>query len=74
MAIKKKVRLDTSIPSLSYLKPFEKIIGDTWKYLRMNMNGSYEIAFLPLSGGLLEQEADWVEDTEIILRCFNTKT
>lgn len=73
MALKKKVRLDTSIPSLRYLNPFEEIIRDTWKYLRVDMSGLYEIAFLPFSGGLLEQEADWVDDTEIILRCLNTK-
>ncbi|MGL5122553.1 MAG: hypothetical protein ACRC6K_00085 [Fusobacteriaceae bacterium] len=44
-----------------------------FKYLKCNMMGNYEIAFLPYSGGLLDQEWDWVDDIETILRCLNSQ-
>jgi hypothetical protein len=33
--------------------------------------GNYEIAFLPISGGMDEQECDWVEDAEMIIFALN---
>lgn len=36
-----------------------------------NMMGSYEIAFLPLSGGLDEQDWEWVETIDMVIYALN---
>ncbi|MGL4933925.1 MAG: hypothetical protein ACRC51_00490 [Cetobacterium sp.] len=41
------------------------------KYLKCNIMGNYEIAFLPLGGGLDEQDWEWVEDAEMIISALN---
>lgn len=43
------------------------------KYLRVEgMTGKYEVSFLQHSGGLDDQDWDWVEDTQLICELFNT--
>lgn len=41
------------------------------RYLRCDMMGNYEIAFLPKTGGMDEQDWDWVEDIELIITALN---
>ncbi|MGL6024487.1 MAG: hypothetical protein ACRC0F_07720 [Cetobacterium sp.] len=53
------------------MKKYANALSENRKYLRCNMMGNYEIAFLPISGGMDEQDAEWVDEIEIIIAALN---
>ncbi|MGL4944816.1 MAG: hypothetical protein ACRC4Z_00985 [Fusobacteriaceae bacterium] len=55
----------------SHLKKHAIRMAEMRKYLKCNIMGNYEIAFLPLGGGLDEQDWEWVEDAEMIISALN---
>lgn len=46
-------------------------MNDMFMYLRANMMGNYEIAFLPVNGGIDEQDWEWVENIQMIISALN---
>lgn len=66
--------------SLDFMLPMNKGLDFIWerinylrKYLRVEgLSGRYEIAFLRSSGGLDDQEWEWLEDVNLICDIFNS--
>ena len=40
-------------------------------YLKPNIMGAYEIAFLPIAAGIDEQDWEWVEDIQMVRNALN---
>ncbi|MEG0729787.1 MAG: hypothetical protein RR191_05600 [Cetobacterium sp.] len=67
----KKTQIAFHLQQFAFLKKYATRMHDMRKYLKCNMMGMYEIGFLPKSGGLDEQDWDWVEDVELIISALN---
>lgn len=59
------------MPQFSHLVAYSRKMQSMKRYLRCNLMGAYEIAFLPSSGGIDEQDWEWVEDIEKIIYSLN---
>lgn len=67
----KKTQIAYHIPEFAFLKKYAEKIDEMRKYLRCNIMGNYEIAFLQRKGGMDEQDWDWIEDIELIISALN---
>lgn len=68
----KGVELDFKLEMNRGLEEFYNRVNQLYKYLKFDgFTGNFEIAFLPNSGGLDEQDWEWVEDIQIIKCEFN---
>lgn len=68
----KGVDLDFSLDMNKGLFEIYTRINQLRKYLRFDgFTGNFEIAFLPKSGGIDEQDWEWVEDIQLVKYEFN---
>lgn len=67
----KNSELDFSLPMNKGLEYIQDRILSLKKYLKFSMTGYCEIGYLASSGGLDDQEWEWVEDILIIKDILN---
>lgn len=68
----KGVDLDFDLDMNKGLYKIYSRINQLRKYLKFDgFTGNFEIAFLPISGGIDEQDWEWVEDIQLVKYEFN---
>lgn len=68
----KGVDLDFSLEMNKGLDKIYYRINQLRKYLKFDgFSGNFDIAFLPMAGGMDEQDWEWVEDIQIVKYEFN---